>query len=379
MMTEHTLATPFLAPSSASEAPVPQPPYIRYVLSSRNIPRAPPPEMTNTFPIEQWHSFWSGVKPIIRSVELSNSLLVGAGMISFIVLVVLPTPTVKLVLRFRLNVAYIGLVAGLVAGLAAMAILCGFAASYINARKSQLTSFRRLCKEEEGLFQTHGYSIECDFQSYDLNGSGIPYGFCIYFIPIQPDREVDKGMANAEGGPSSGNVVGSNGYLRIETFRSPGLSWTPINLPLLRSFDPVAIGIAPLQDGLWRSFWSELLDVLKSILMAVRLLVAFSVATLATALLLAQTIDVRYHQPIFLYGPLLLALPFAINVVYLMHKRRHVVKRYVNDFASQGVYLEYRTVFEFESRFAINEKQYLYLFPQSQQASGASAVSVVNI
>jgi hypothetical protein len=328
--------------------------------------------MTNTFPIEHWHSFWSGMKPIIRSVELSNSLLIGAGMISFIVLVVLPTLIVKFVLRFRLNVAYVGLVAGL----AAMAILCGLAASYINARKSQLTSFRRLCKEEEGLFQTHGYSIECDFQAYDLNGR-FPYGFCIYFIPIQPDREVDNGMANAEGGPSSGNVVGSNGYLRIETFHSPGLSWTPINLPLLRSFDPVAIGMASLQDGLWRSFWSELLDVLKSILMGVRLLVAFSVATMATVF--AQTIDVRYHQPIFLYGPLLLALPLAINVVYLMHKRRLVVKRYVNDFALQGVYLEYRTVFEFESRLAINEKQYLYLFPQSQKASSASAVSVVNI
>jgi hypothetical protein len=379
--TEHTLATPFLPPSSTSaETSVAQPPYIRYVLSTRNIPRAPPPEMANNFPIEQWHSFWSGMKPIIRSVELSNFLLMGATMIAFGVLLVLPIPTVKLVLRFRLNVTYVGAVCGVVAGLASMAILCGLAASYINARKYQLASFRRLCKEEEGLFQAHGYSIECDFQAYDMRRR-FPYGFCLYFIPIQPDREIENGMATVEGGHCSGNVAGSNGYLRIETFHSRGLSWTPINLPLLRSFDPVAIGIASLQDGLWRSFWSELLDVLKSILMGVRLLfcllVAFTVAAFAPVVVL--TIDVRYYQPIFLYGPLLLVLPLAIYVTCLVQKRQRVVKRYTNDFASHGVYLEYRTLFEFESRLGIHEKQYLYLFPLSQQASSASPVSVRNV
>lgn len=358
-----------------------KPPFFRYGLSSKHSmpPSLPAAGGMERVPLERWTAFWSSLGPIVRSVQVFDSIYntLTIALLVGIVLVLLAYIATSFVdaLQFASFLAI------------ALVLSFAFGAWSGHTRKKQLESIRNLCREEEERsFRSYGFSLKCEYEwgiatdgsSVTNNNDGGAVGFFLYFIPYTNSNNsnhhhlVASFAAAADNDDS--NDVQQNGYLRIELYNAAPFSctWSPISLASLASYSaalPPGFEVMLDDDNCWTGFWSEMCVISKQCLDAYRLLVATQLAYVG--IIVAMVMQVFNPQNATADGAiLLLFLGFLFACFYascklssVMNRRLLLVQESAARFAQRGVYMEYRRLYKFHWCSGAYGCHYVYLFP----------------
>jgi hypothetical protein len=149
---EAMIASPLLVEETSARAP----PYFRFLLSSKSLPPYLPAAMETHVPIETWAAFWFRIAPIVRIVELRETIYRAALLVLvavwFGVIFYLPTVVDSVFVVY----------------LSAILIVVPFVAVFTfggRVKQSQLETVRTFCRdEEERAFRSHGFGMECDYE-----------------------------------------------------------------------------------------------------------------------------------------------------------------------------------------------------------------------
>jgi hypothetical protein len=332
------------------------PPYIRYVLSTSNVPTRPPTSRDGrSFPINEWHALWSSkLVPIVRTVEFYDALcstivmtLVVGWFIGVALFLALST-FANWDRVFRYTVLYI---------LTTYFILNAW---FGRARKTQWQSIQDVLVDDDNVaarLELYGFNVECDYEFWGSPGSGsVSSHFCLYLIPIIP---------HGKGEDIDG--VARNGYLRIQLFDWGyfGCKWTPVSLAHLASFDSLPNDFQPLESS-WQNLWPKMQAIsVKALSASRRLLVVNGAFFLLFLVMLMLPNDVA---DFFFDWFSVVGLPIAywsLQHVQVIRGQRELIQEHVGAAARQGFHIEHRRAYGFSYWCGLHGVHYMYMFPCS--------------
>jgi hypothetical protein len=359
-------------------------PYIRLRLHTRSPLRAVVPEALQLSHVsrDDWNTFWSHMEPILTDVERYTRVFsmaayaLVAAYVAFIILIVWVYDYFGVDLSM-IQYAVLNFVTILVVLFAA---LTGFNAWNGHVRKRQFQALRNACQEEEDhLFGQHGYSVACEYE-WDTSTGSINSGFYVYFSNVQNKFQHSTPSDHTTlAYPEDDEAQG--GYLRIRLFDSgsSGFSCTPISMPYLESFRTMPAELETRRTAdLWERFWSEMLAQSSDYLFWYRvyfvvLILWWTYFSFSSVLFNASWFSSRVDSVIFLLGMLPLFYS-ACRLQSLKYKHRDLVTRYAREFATHGIFIDYRCVYRFLDCRGMSGAHYLYLFPLPEREAHSGTV-----
>jgi hypothetical protein len=354
---------PPAASSTVSQGTWPCPPYIRVVLDGRLGSAAMPDGLTGHLSRKDWQSFCNNVwcaTPCLgteRLFRIARRVLVVA--IGYVVLNCNAVADSDLSL-FRLT----GLMVLLVTG---MRLTLRWIVAF--TRKKELETLRTLCRaEEDRLFRSRGFVLECEFEWCDNFESSRS---CVYFLPIP--RNDDEAVPNTPlvSDAFHGVIEYRNGYKRIELFNDGSNSccaWNPISFSYIPLSDE---SIAPesFEAYLWTRFWSELSAASKKILFDFRLSIVTGWLCIGTLLVGSAALDKFFDETTLLA---LLALFFSALALWLCSRcklsssighQHQKIQLYGAAFVQRSnVIIVDRNVYGFSNFAGLYHIRYLYVY-----------------
>jgi hypothetical protein len=320
---------------------------IRFYLSSQSIPPSLPAAIEN-LPIESWTDFWYRIEPVVRKVELRETiyktvLLVslavwyGYGLLCFsfsppfsVNDPYFPDDGILFVLQLWQLWLWVPLPVALVV--------------FARLKQASLDILSAFCKEEQQqICRIYGCSLECYYKQgrglylylYFLQeGRGL-YLY-LYFLPraaVADELSADE----------------RNSYLQIEVWNG-SLFASRILLPALDSYKDLPTGFESLSQDDWAKFRSKLIELKRECQSAGRLLDMTIVKAGAawSMFVLSLSMDGEsYPALIFifiLFSLLLLRAFFTAQCCFmnLITKLPRIVAEYADKFTQQGVYIRHR-------------------------------------
>jgi hypothetical protein len=359
-------------------------PYIRLRLHTKAslravvVPEALQPHVSR----DDWIAFWSHLEPILTDVEWYTRVFslagyaLAAAFFAFFILIVWSFDYFELdsymiqyaILRFVtiITVAY--------------AIGTGFNAWNGHVRKRQFQALRAACQEEEDrLFGHYGYSVTCEYE-WDNSAGNINSGFYVYFFNVHNNFQ-----GSAQSDPTTLEYPDDNatkgGYLRIRLFDAGnnGFSCTPISMPYLESFRTMPVELETYRTAdLWERFWSVMLAQSQDFLFVYRLYCVSFLLWLTFMMFSSVLFNASWYPE---YVDTVMFLLMVLLLVYstcrlssLVYKQRDLVNCHAREFATHGIFIEYRRVYRFPDWRGMSGVHYLYLFPLPERETHSGTV-----
>jgi hypothetical protein len=383
------LASSLLLDSSTNPTLPPRPlvhaadaPYIRLRLhtqTSRAVPEALQPLVSR----DDWNAFWSHLEPILTDVERYTRVLCLAGYalvaayVAFFILMVWGFD------YFGVDsymIQYATILHFVTIFVVVYAAVMGFNAWNGHVRKLQFQALRSACQEEEDrLFRQYGYTVACEYE-WDTSTGSIHSGFYVYFFHAQYKFQ-DSTLSHQTTFEYPEDGATKGGYLHIRLFDSgnSGFSCTPISMPYLESFRTMPVELETRRTtDLWERFWSEMLPQSSDHLFVYRLhhvslYLWLTFMMLSGALFNASWYSERVDSIVFL----LVMLPLfysSCRLLSLVNKQRDLVTQYAREFATHGIFIEYRRVYRFPDWRGMSGVHYLCLFPLPERETHSGTV-----
>jgi hypothetical protein len=358
-------------------------PYIRLRLHTRSHLRAVVPEALQLSHVsrDDWNTFWSHLEPILTDVERYTRVFtlalyaLWAVHVALLILIVWGFDYFELD-PYMIQYAMLGFVTYIVVPCAAYT---GFNAWNGHVRKRQLQALRNACQEEEDrLFGQHGYSVACEYEWDTSTGSNS--GFYVYFFNVQNKFQHSTPSDHTTlAYPEDDAAQGGSLRIRLFDSGSSGFSCTPISMPYLESFRTMPAELETRRTAdMWERFWSEMLTQSSDFLFVYRLyyvcfFVWWTYISFSSILFNASWYSSRVDYIIFL----LFMLPVfysACRVQSLVGMQRDLVTRNAREFATHGIFIEYRRVYRFPDWRGMSGAHYLYLFPLPEREAHSGTV-----
>jgi hypothetical protein len=322
-----------------------------------------PDGFTGRLSREEWQSFCNNIGCSIRCCgtetlfRIARFVLVAVG---YLVLMAGAAADLS-------SLLFLGLIVLLITGMRlAFRWFVGF------TRKNELEALRSsCCAEEDRLFRSRGFVLECEFEWCDSSESS-RFGFCVYFLPIprNDDEAVPETPFVADA--FHGVVEYRNGYKRIELFNdgsNAGCVWNPISFSYI---PPTDDSMAPesSEAHLWTLFCSELSVASKKILFDFRLrivtrwlFIGIALGQMAFGHFLGQTPDL-----VVVLSLLALWLYSMCSLALSIRRQKQKIQLYAAAFEQRSdLIIVDRNVYGFSNFAGLYHIRYLYVYRLTAQ------------
>jgi hypothetical protein len=227
----------------------------------------------------------------------------------------------------------------------------------------KLTNFLR--EEEARTFLPYGFVLECHDELLPMDMDRT-YGYYLYFI-----RSTKNGNDNNDLSPPEMSC--RRGYLRVQVVNGRLCSWN--TSPALPYYDYLPDVMVSLSLADWSEFWSKM-DIVSST--AVSSIRGFQLIVWLFLIWMFGMLLASENDTVFLVG-LIVGIPvLSLHIYYLGRIRaidsdiQNVCNEYADQFAQQGVYLEFRREHDWTARSCLTRGgtmcRYIYLFPDHAQS-----------
>jgi hypothetical protein len=349
--------TPSRAALLSQESSVP-PPYLRVFLSRDNRPslEVVPLSLQDSISLTEWRSFWCDLEPVLLRNERIETYVRWGSLFYLAAYIAFPLWLASLSEAWHEVLLLSSIVL----------LMWGFYVARACVQGVQLRALQDACRSaENAVFRSHGWALDAHHEMSNVCCCDIGNRSVVYFIPLQ---RIGSNLS-ASGGATAEDMdsLASEGYLRIELFKNDAFvcQWSPIALSYLDSFSTLPNRLRPLEEQVWTSFWSKMMQQSKNHLMVHRgaLVLMWSLVVVFVSLQYFFIVGVLSGDEFAFANWLGFVAFLMIGMCWTSRfgQKLDLVHSHTLELSRQGLYIECRKVPACKSYGG--RTYYLYLYP----------------